>query len=142
MAKVAVKEIGKPLRIVESFLRYRTDSTKEYIGKENLVQFIRINNSGTLVLGVDENGLLRELPCNFLLSTSNPYFPIQKIVGTAVFVRTKPVNGYIGEIEDFEIEDLTDDDIEIITDLLSYKVQKTLSLQFCDCKRTMIIHKG
>ena len=140
MAKIAVKEVGKPLQTVDSTKKYRTNSAKEYIGKDNLVQFVRLNNNDTLFIGVDEDGLLKELPVNFLLSTSNPYFPIQKIVGAVVFVRTKPISGYFS-IEDYEIEDLTEEDIGIIEELLSDKVQKTLSLHFFDINRTMIIQK-
>lgn len=137
MSKIAVKEVGKPIWFNNSDKNYRTDSSKEYIGKRSTVQFISLNNNRTLFIGVDEDGLLKELPVNFLLPTPNPYFPIQKIVGTAVFVKTKPLDEYFGETEDFEIEDLTDEDIEIIKQLLSDEVQKTLELQFCDCKRTI-----
>lgn len=76
--KIAVKEVGKELQIVETSQKYRTDCAKEYTGKEDRAEYVKLNNNGTLVIAVNENGLLHEMPTNFLLATTNPKYPIQK----------------------------------------------------------------
>ena len=80
---------------------------------------------------MNEDGLAMELPVNFLLSTTSAHFPIQKMVGTVVFIRTKPVNGW-GEIYDYEVDDLTDEDIARIEHILSSLIQSRLRRQFRD----------
>ena len=126
--KIAVKEVGKDLKIIESNEKYRIDCIKEHIGKKNFPSFISLNNNKTLSIGVCDDGLLRKLPLNFHVSCDNPFFPIEKIVGTAVFTRIKPVTGEEGEIYDYEITDLTDEDILLITELLKEETQKKLEM--------------
>lgn len=48
MAKIEVKEIGKLLQLIDSLNKYRSDSTKEYIGEENLIQLVCLNNNRTV----------------------------------------------------------------------------------------------
>lgn len=127
--KIAIKEVGKDLQIVETDKKYRTECDKEYTGKDHYVDFVQIGEN--LLLGVNEDGLALELPINFLLGTTCAHFPIQKMVGTVVFIRTKPVNGW-DEIYDYEVDDLTDEDIARIEHILSSLVQSRLRRQFCD----------
>lgn len=127
--KIAVKEVGKELQIVETSQKYRTGCAKEYTGKEDRAEYVKLNNNGTLVIAVNENGLLHEMPTNFLLATTNPKYPIQKIVGTVAFIRTKYVNPWATEIE---VEDLTFEDIQLITDILSDEHQSYLQENFTD----------
>ena len=129
--KIAIKKVGIDLEIIESNKKYRTETVKEHIGEEYYPEFVYLNRSGTLSLGVNEDGLRLELPTNFLLSVDSPYWPIQKMVGTVVFIRTKPIEGS-GEIYDYEIDDLTDKDIETIKHILNKEQQEDLQKQFID----------
>ena len=161
--RIAVKEVGKPLQIIETSEQYRMDCVKEFI--PDFKQFVWLNSDNTLSLGVDESGLMKKLPVNFLLSMSNAYFPIQKMVGTVVFVRTKPLdttgtiydlseeeildallNGKplpeLKEIEDYEVDDLSEADLQFIHNILSEEYQKVLKEKFVDYGRgSFIIEK-
>ena len=56
------------------------------------------------------------------------------MVGTVVFIHTKPVTES-GEIWDYEVGELTEEDCEIINGLLDEKLQKKLNKQFEDYGR-------
>ena len=129
--RIAIKKVGEELQIIESNKKYRTETVQEYIGKEYYPEFIYKNREGTLSLGINEDGLRLGLPINFLMAIKSPYWPIQKMVGTAVFLRTKPVDG-CGEIYDYEVDDLTDEDIEKIKEDLDEDTQKFLQEHFID----------
>ena len=129
--KIAVKEIGKPLKIEETTEKYRTDMAQKYISSKDL-EGVWLNDNHTLSLMVDEVGLWKELPLNFLMGFQSPHFPIQKMVGTVVFVRTKPITNYLAEIWDYEVEDLTDEDISVINYILSDEHQNELKSRFKD----------
>jgi len=77
--KIAVKEVGKPLQLVTSEERYRTDCARKVLKDDTTVQFVRLNEKGTLFMGIDEDGLGRNLPLNFLISMCSPINPIQKM---------------------------------------------------------------
>lgn len=138
--KIAVKRVGMPLEIIESNHIYRTDCAKEIIKDCDGVDFVRLNNDGTLSLAADDIGLVKELKTNFLLKTNNKHFPIQKMVGTIVFIRCKYVDIYKESIWDYELEDITNDDIEYINNIISDETQAKLRSEFIDYKKgTMIL---
>lgn len=127
--KIAIKEVGKDLVIEECNEKYRTDTVRRYIGKECTTEYVFLTDDGTLFMGVDEDGLSKELETNFYILTKNPYFPIQKIVGTVVFGRVVPPKPYT-EIWDYEMTDLTDNDLNIINRLLDDNLQNKLKKDF------------
>lgn len=139
--KIAVKEVGKPLEITETTEKYRTNCAKKVIGlgKYDTVEFVRLNEDGTLALCVDEDGLPKGLPTNFLMAFKSVHFPIQKIVGKVAFCRVKYVNVFEEEIWDYEVEDLTDKDIAFINHLLSEDVQAKLKQSFSDYDKGKVI---
>lgn len=129
--RIAVKEPGKELQIVETNEKYRSDCVKKIIGEDNYPEFIRLNTDGTMSLGVDDTGLMKNLPDNFYIKMNNPFFPIQRLVGTVVFVRTKYVNVYKERAWDYEVEDLLDKDIEFIKkDILNKELQEYLKMKY------------
>ena len=130
--RIAVKEVGKELKIVETEQKYRSASTRRYIGVGTITEFVPLNKECTLCIGVNEDGLRLDLPTNFLLQMNSPYWPIQKMVGTVVFVRHKDVNPYEKEIWDFEVEDLRDSDLKLIEKILSDENQDMLKKNFKD----------
>lgn len=123
MVKMAIKEIGKDLCFTETQEKYRTDACQKYTGEGHRVEYVRLNEEGTLCLAVNEDGLPLQLETNFYLKLNNPLFPFQKMVGTVCFVRHKYVNVYEEEIWDYEVEDLTDEDIAYINKLLDAEYQ-------------------
>lgn len=128
MSRIAVKYVGKPLEVVDvASEQYRSELCEKYIGKGNYLEFVRI--SSDIYMAVDEEGLCKNLEHNFYLNVVNSPFSIQKIVGTAVFVRTKPING-ADELWDYEADSLTDDDIIVIKEMLKKEYQEDLDKDF------------
>ena len=130
--KIAVKEVGKPLRIIETNKKYRGECVKDFIGQHELAEFVILHENDTLTLGVNESGLLLGLPTNFLLPMSDSCYPIQKMVGNVVFTRYKYVDIYAEEIWDYEITDLTNKDLIFIDRLVSEEYQSELMKTFKD----------
>lgn len=128
--KVAVKKVNMPLEIVDIEVKYRRDCAKNIIENCTGAEFVRLNHLGTLSVGIDEDGLAKELPTNFLLEVSSRSYPIQKLVGTAVFVRTK-FSRKCSEY-DYELEDITNDDFDMINCILAEEYQKGLQARFKD----------
>lgn len=127
--KVAVKRVGKPIEIIETDTRYRTDFAKSVIN--NYAEYIQMQD-GWLFCCADEEGLIKNLPVNFLMEMQSTAFPLQKITGDVVFVRCKPVDYMHEEVYDLEIEDLTESDISLINSLLSENQQAELKSRFND----------
>ena len=125
--KVMVKEVGKPLAVVDTKEKYFGDCVRNYLGKDITVERVYLDDM-EFIMGVDEDGLMKQLPLNFLMSMPNPIFPVQYIVGTVVFARCKPCNPYEEEIWDFEVTDVTDEDIKRIEGYLSDICQSSLRL--------------
>ena len=125
--KIMVKEVGKPLAVVDTKEKYFGDCVRSYLGKDITVE--RVYLDGTeFMMGVDEDGLMKQLPLNFLMSIHNPIYPVQYIVGTVVFARCKPCNPYEEEIWDFEVTDVTEEDIKRIEGYLNDYYQSALRL--------------
>lgn len=125
--KVMVKEVGKPLAVVDTKEKYFGDCVRCYLGKDITVERVYLDGM-EFIMGADEDGLMKQLPLNFLMSMPNPICPIQYIVGTVVFARCKPCNPYEEEIWDFEVTDVTDEDIKRIEGYLSDIRQSSLRL--------------
>lgn len=128
--KIVVKEVNKNHVVTHTDKVYRSECVKQFIGTDKIAEFVPITNDG-LFIGVDEEGLVYDLPVNFLIETNSPYFPIEKMVGTVVFVRIKPIESS-GEIYDYEVGDLTKKDIAIIDMILSDGYQAFLKKNFVD----------
>ena len=128
---IAIKEVGEPLRFEYTDKKYRTECVQEYIGKENYTEFVSLSSDRLFSLGVDEEGLPKELPVNFFIATHSKHFPIQKMVGTVVFTRVKPVDG-LQEIWDYELDDLRIDDAISLLSILDNGYQKYLESTFND----------
>lgn len=116
--KVMVKEVGKPLAVVDTKEKYFGDCVRCYLGKDITVERVYLDGM-EFIMGVDEDGLMKQLSLNFLMSMPNPIYPIQYIVGTVIFARCKPCNPYEEEIWDFEVTDVTDEDIKRVEEYLS-----------------------
>lgn len=123
--KVLQKRVGEPLKVVETAERYFMPCAKSFF--EDGVWTERVYIQGyEFIMVVDEEGLRKRLPVNFFMGFKNPLFPVQIIVGDVVFIRNKKID-YEGEIDDWEVADITEDDIAAINNLLDSKRQITLS---------------
>lgn len=125
--KIMVKEVGKPLAVVDTKEKYFGDCVRSYLGNDITVERVYLDGM-EFMMGVDEDGLVKQLPLNFLMSMQNPIYPVQYIVGTVVFARCKPCNPYEEEIWDFEVTDVTEEDIKRIGGYLNDYYQSALRL--------------
>lgn len=126
--RIIVKRPKEKAQILEVPKGYRGNVIKQFIGEDNYVEYVRMSSDGLLSLAIDEEGLLKELETNFYLETNT--FPIQRMVGVAVFFRVEYVNVFEKEIFDYTLEDLTDEDIEHINKSLDEKYQAELEKIF------------
>lgn len=69
--KVMVKEVGKPLAVVDTKEKYFGDFARSYLGKDITVERVYLDGM-EFIMGVDEDGLMKQLPLNFLMSMQNP----------------------------------------------------------------------
>ena len=123
--KVMRKLVGGPLTIVETNEKWFMPCAKSFFEERTTTE--RVYLEGTeFILVVDEDGLMKELPINFLMAFDNPHFPVQLIVGDVVFIRNKPVDPRGGEIFDWEVTDITEQDFENVKTLLRPEAQMAL----------------
>lgn len=104
--KIIKKEPGEPYEIID------TDITSQYKFKSMIggwPEFVYVTNDLKYI--VDEDGLYKHLPFNFCILTNNKAYPINKLLGTVLLVRTEPVYKY-GEHDDNRVVDLKPGDIE------------------------------
>lgn len=126
--KILIKRVDEPLEIIDSKEKYLGDAARVVLGGDITQERVRFSENLTMVC--DEDGLLKELPPNFFVSMNNPFYPVQVIVGDVVFIRTKPINAWVEEIWDHEVEDVKDADVRMINDLLSKATQGELITKY------------
>lgn len=114
--KIGIKRPTKQLEIIETTKKYRGELMPLIIKGDsvfNRMEPVYLSQDRLLMMLADEAGHPKGLPHNFMLKTTNPYFPVQEIVGSVLFVRIKQPD-YTEEIWDYEIDELTDEDIKLI----------------------------
>lgn len=117
-----------PIEFVEFDGIYRNEVTSLIDDqKDTILQYVTMHFSGDHVLcfACDEMGLLKNLPHNFFTVTETPnnrYF--EDIVGTVIFLTFHNENVWEKEVWDFKLEDLTEDDIDLISYILSDQAQE------------------
>ena len=127
--KAILIEDGKP-KIVEGTDKYLIDFSKRFLGSDITIERVYLSSNRTLVMCVDEDGLSKELPLNFFMEMDNPFYPIQAIVGKVIIVRVDELDYSKGEIWDYEVTDVTDEDIAKIDRLLDEDYLVELALKF------------
>lgn len=131
--QILVKEPGKPAEVRTTDAFYLCDLKGLFPGGSSFtMERVSLNKEHTLWMLVDEDGLAKELPLNFLMPMDHAYFPIQKIVGTAVFVRTKPADVWNEEIYDYEVANLPENQAQAIQGIFSEDTQAQLHGKFSD----------
>ena len=91
----------------------------------------RVPMENNILLLADEEGHIKGLPHNFFLSFPNSkHFPVQDIIGTVVFIKTKPLPPLDEEIYDYEVDGLSNEDVELIKKIFTEDNQAKLSKKF------------
>ena len=131
--RVLKKKPGKSIESVKVEATYLSDVGEALLGRKVTIERIPMNSEKTMWILIDEDGLGKDLP------TISPYFPIQKIVGTAVFVCSKYSDIFAEEIYDYEVCDLSNQLERIAHLILSDDIQQSLSKNFTDYGKDAII---
>lgn len=126
--KVIVKEVGKKLVVRDIDCKYRNECG-DLIEKNITKEYVTIKDN-ELYMVVDEDGINKNLSLNFLISTNNPFYPVQIIVGDVVFCRIKWENPLEKELYDFEVADITEEDLKEVAELLDVKYQRELATKY------------
>lgn len=126
--KVIVKEVGKKLVVRDIDCKYRNECG-DLIEKNITKEYVTIKDK-ELYMVVDEDGINKNLSLNFLISTNNPFYPVQIIVGDVVFCRIKWENPLEKELYDFEVADITEEDLKEVAELLDVKYQRELAIKY------------
>lgn len=127
--KVIVKQVGEPAKIVEVDYKYRNECGRLISTEEITNEYVGIVDR-ELSMVVDEDGLCKELPHNFLMEMNNPMYPLQSIVGTVVFFHYKWENPWEKDLWDFELMDVTDSDLTIVEKLTGRAKQIELEVRY------------
>ena len=128
--KIAIKRVGEPLEIIETDVTYRCE-LKTLVVSDNANSIESVFFPKNVQLIVDECGCLKNLPHNFYISCKSSMYPIQTIVGTVLFAKFKPLPMF-EEAYDYELIDLTEEDIQYINNVLSDEIQEQLKRSFDD----------
>lgn len=126
--KVIVKEVGKKLVVRDIDCKYRNECG-DLIEKNITKEYVTIKDK-ELYMVVDEDGINKNLSLNFLISTNNPFYPVQIIVGDVVFCRIKWENPLEKELYDFEVANITEEDLKEVAELLDVKYQRELATKY------------
>lgn len=113
--RVVVKEPGKPIEVKETTEKYMTDCGKYFIPDGDIR---RLGMFDEVYFLYDDEACYKDLETCFYLFSPRLAIPIQEIKGTIVFCRLKPVSSFEG-IWDYEVDEMTDEDIEKSTEILS-----------------------
>lgn len=127
--KVIVKRAGEPAEIVEVDCKYRNEVARLISDDKITNEYVHIKVN-ELAMVVDEDGIAKQLPLNFFLETTNPYYPVQAIVGTVVFCRYQWENPWEKELWDYELRDITEDDVATVNKLFSVDRQMRLRKEY------------
>ena len=104
--KIIRKEPGKDYQIIDTSIESQYDFRSELNGRP---EFVYVDHDLKFI--VDEDGLLKDLPINFCIMTTSQSYPIVKLMGTVLMIRTEPVYKF-GEHQDNRVVDLRQEDIE------------------------------
>lgn len=124
--RIIVKRPMHSAELVETEIKYRCN-LKEYISNDRrvLLEHVPVLTNSGLYAVVDEEGIPKNLDNNMFVSVPSNVHPIQLLFGNVVFCR---LSFNVNDDYDYQVEDLTDDDIATVSTLIH--TQRYLSSQF------------
>lgn len=111
MKRVILKRAGKEPELIETEREYANEVVKDLLGKDITKERVVVGKH--FFMFVDGMGYFKELPVNFVINTTSEFFPRQAIMGDVVFIKCSD-NYLYQEIWDYEVIDVTDEDIELV----------------------------
>ena len=91
------------------------DVARKFLGD---VTVERVMIDDNFYMYIDEEGKLKNLDSNFFMFTNNPVYPVDVIVGNAVFIRNKEFDLF-EEIWDYETDNITEEDLKLIDKVIN-----------------------
>lgn len=124
--RIIVKRPMQTAELIETEITYRC-ALKEYISNDRrvLLEHVPVLTNNGLYAVVDEEGIPKNLDKNMFVSVPSNVHPIQLLFGNVVFCR---LSFNVNDDYDYQVEDLTDDDIATVSTLIH--TQRYLSSQF------------
>lgn len=115
--------------IVECDEQYFYDFAHHYFGKDVFVEKVHLSDNCTLFMAIDDDGWNKNLPLNFYMEMNSENYPVQAILGKGIVIRVKEAD-LREEIYDWEVIDVTNDDIKKIEKFLDEDYQLRLAVEF------------
>lgn len=111
MKRVILKRVGKEMELVETEREFANEVVQDLLGNE--IRTERVVAGKHFSMFVDSEGVFKNLPVNFSVYTNNDLLPMYHIQGDVVFIKYSD-NYLYEEIWDYEVEDVSEEDIELV----------------------------
>ena len=132
LKRIVYKAPGHAPKVMHVDAKYLCN-LKHLVANADIVEHVpmipAIGEGSPIQICVDEVGHPKKLPFNFYIPIISVYFPLQKIMGVAVFVRFKPLN-ICEDDYDYQIDSLNDEEINLICEFLTDENQAIFESEF------------
>ena len=132
LKRIVYKARGHAPKVMHVDAKYLCN-LKHLVANADIVEHVpmipAIVEGSPIQICVDEDGHPKKLPFNFYIPINSVYFPLQKIMGVAVFVRFKPLN-ICEDDYDYQIDSLNDEEINLICEFLTDENQAIFESEF------------
>lgn len=132
LKRILYKAPGHAAKVMRVEAKYRCH-LKSLIANADIIESVQmvpaLIEDSPVNICVDEEGHPKGLPFNFYIPVNNMYFPLQMIVGVAVFAKFKPFNPYEDDY-DIQLDSLSNDEIRLIREFLDEGNQAVFEREF------------
>lgn len=131
LIRIVYKAPGHEAKVMHVEAKYRCN-LKKLVANADIIEHVPM--SPALIEGfpisicVDEDGYPKNLPFNFYIPVNSTFFPLQKIVGVAVFCKLT-LDPFIDDY-DYQVNGLNTDEINLIFKFLNKENQEIFEKEF------------
>ena len=132
LKRIVYKAPGHAPKVMHVDAKYKCH-LKHLVANADIIEHVpmipAIVEGSPIQICVDEDGHPKRLPFNFYIPVNSMDFPVQMIVGVAVFAKFKPFNPYEDNY-DYQIGSLSDTEIKLINEFLNDGNQAIFEREF------------
>lgn len=132
LKRIVYKAPGHAPKVMHIDAKYKCH-LKKLVANADIIESVpmmpTIVEGSPVQICVDEDGHPKKLPFNFYISVQSAFFPIQMIVGVAVFAKFKPLNIYEDDY-DYQLDSLNDTEVKLIKEFLDENNQAIFEGEF------------
>ena len=132
LKRIVYKAPGHAPKVMHIDAKYKCH-LKNLVANADIIEHVpmipAVVEESPIQICVDEDGHPKGLPFNFYIPVQSTFFPIQMIVGVAVFAKFKPLNIYEDDY-DYQLDSLSDTEIKLINEFLDSGNQAVLEKEF------------